>query len=111
MSTLDQEIEGLKNWTLAGTSSGGVYSTITVPDTANQVNIVVIGGTTYSSIMPLNGSTLSGTWMIGGYYASSSDWGFANVNVSNNGKSFQLRNAKYAGSDYKSSATMYVYYK
>lgn len=111
MSTLDKEIASLKTWTLAGTSSGGVYSTITVPDTANEIKIVIVcNATTYCSSRP-NINYGTSTWMIGGYYASSSDWGFANVNVTNSGKSFQLRNSKYAGTDYKASSTMYVYYK
>lgn len=111
MSTLDQEIAALKNWTLAGSVTGGT-NTVTVPNHAEEILVVVsrAGSQTYSNIRPAL-ATFDHPWILGGYYVSSSDHGLCNINVSNSGKTFQIRNYRYAATDYKDSATMYVYYK
>lgn len=86
---------------------------IDLPVTAKEVNLIaVVGGTIYSGYRSLAEPITSvTTWMFGGYYAGTSDFGYANVNMKNNGRSFQKRHFFYAGTSYDSAATLIVYYR
>ena len=93
-------------WKYQGSATG--TTTVTVPDSAVEVFIVLGTSTnTYRGSSPIVDT--SSRWLIGGYYASSSDWGYGNVNITNSGKTYQIRNYYYGGA--AGSATMYVYYK
>lgn len=99
-----------QEWKLAGSTSDGSNSVITIPDSATEVCVVMEDGdVSYRSSAPVD--TIASTWMIGGYYANSGDAGFANVNVSNNGRSYQRRNFYYAGQNRNSTVVTKVYYK
>ena len=86
---------------------------IDLPATAKEVNLIaVVGGTIYSGYRSLAEPIISvTTWMFGGYYAGTSDYGYANVNMRNSGRSFQKRHCYYAGTNYDSAATLIVYYR
>ena len=113
MANLDQIVNYVadyvtQDWTEADHKTG--TATITIPDSAKEVFVIVnCGGTTYRgySSVPCIGSR----WELGGYYNSSSDFGICNLNVTNDGKTYSIRNAKYAGSTHTSTAVIYVYYR
>lgn len=91
-----------------GSATGS--NSITIPDSAIEVlAIVQSGATKYSATAVVSGIT--GRWEIGGYYLSSSDYGICNLNVSNNGRTYSIRNCKYAGTDYKNTAILHMYYR
>lgn len=93
-------------WKYQGSATG--TQTVTVPNSAAEVLIVIGTSTnTYRGTSPI--ISTSNRWMIAGYWATSSDWGYANVNITNNGRTYQIRNYYYGGAS--GSATMYVYYK
>ena len=93
-------------WKYQGSATG--TQTVTVPDSAVEVLIILGTSTnTYRGSSPIVDT--SSRWLIGGYYASSSDWGYGNVNITNSGKTYQIRNYYYGAA--AGSATMYVYYK
>ena len=97
-------------WVLAGSNSN--TGTVTVPDTATEVMVVVsISGSTTMSGSIARDRIVNGRWELGGYYISANDWGMTNINVSNSNRTFQIRNCRYGGQDLKSSAYIYVYYK
>ena len=116
MNTLDQALDYLADhatgWKLAGSALNGSTSTVTVPNDANEVCVVLgVGTNMYTNIYPLNCPFKPSRWMLGGYWAASNDWGYGNVNISNNGKTFQRRYYYYSGQNSSSSANMYVYYR
>ena len=96
-------------WTLQDEVTG--TTTVTVPNTATEVYIIVAcGSSMYTAYLLI--SSLSKTRLeMGGYYNASNDYGLCNLNISNSNRTFQIRNAKYSGTDYKSSSKMSVYYK
>lgn len=103
-----------QEWKLAGSALNGSTDWVTIPESATEVCVIMQGTTsswdnTYRSSSPVIG--LGDRWMIGGYYAGSSDYGYANVNIQNNGRSYQIRNHFYSSQNIKSSTNMYVYYK
>lgn len=98
-------------WTLAGSATG--TGTVTAPETAKEVLVEVMNSTKayrYTAVYPVAGQP-SGVSMVGGYYFSTSDYGLCNVNVSNSGRTYQVRNFRYGGTDYKSTGILNVYYK
>lgn len=98
-------------WTLAGSATG--TGTVTAPETAKEVLVEVMNSTKayrYTAVYPVAGQP-SGVSMVGGYYYSTSDYGLCNVNVSNNGLTYQVRNFRYGGTDYKSTGIINLYYK
>lgn len=98
-------------WTLAGSATG--TGTVTAPETATEVLVEVMNSTKayrYTAVYPVAGQP-SGVSMVGGYYFSTSDYGLCNVNVSNSGRTYQVRNFRYGGTDYKSTGILNVYYK
>lgn len=101
---------GAYQWKLAGTATGNV-NTVTVPNNAQEVIAIIeaTSGVIYSDIALV--SNLRAIWNVGGYYLSTSDIGLCNLNVSNGNKTFQIRNCRYGISDYKTTATLSVYYK
>ena len=98
-------------WTLAGSATG--TGTVTAPETAKEGLIEVMNSTKayrYTAVYPVAGQP-SGVSMVGGYYFSTSDYGLCNVNVSNSGRTYQVRNFRYGGTDYKSTGIINLYYK
>ena len=98
-------------WTLAGSATG--TGTVTAPETAKEVLVEVMNSTKayrYTAVYPVAGQP-SGVSMVGGYYFSTSDYGLCNVNVSNSGRTYQVRNFRYGGTDYKSTGIINLYYK
>lgn len=98
-------------WTLAGSATG--TGTVTAPETAKEVLVEVMNSTKayrYTAVYPVEGQP-SGVSMVGGYYFSTSDYGLCNVNVSNSGRTYQVRNFRYGGTDYKSTGIINLYYK
>ena len=114
MSTLDEAMGYLADharWKFAGQGTGNVAAgKVTIPDNAQMVYVEILAGAaTYTGMAPAPFS--SARWMIGGYWYSASDYGLCNLNVSNNGKTFQIRYAVFNKTDYSSSATLKVYYQ
>lgn len=98
-------------WTLAGSATG--TGKVTAPETAKEVLVEVMNSTKayrYTAVYPVAGQP-SGVSMVGGYYYSTSDYGLCNVNVSNNGLTYQVRNFRYGGTDYKATGIINLYYK
>lgn len=98
-------------WTLAGSATG--TGTVTAPETAKEVLVEVMNSTKayrYTAVYQVAGQP-SGVSMVGGYYYSTSDYGICNVNVSNSGRTYQIRNLRYGGTDYKATGILNVYYK
>lgn len=95
-------------WIYAGYASN--TGTVTVPDTATEIMVVITAGGTTMTNTAIRDS-LNSRWELGGYYITANDWGLTNVNVSNNNRTFQIRNCRYGSQDLKSSATITVYYK
>lgn len=101
------------NWKVAGSVTGGSGS-VTIQEQASEVIAVVsftYGSTpvcyTNSAVI----SALQSVWVLGGYYWGTNDNGLTNLNVSNGGKTFQIRNVSYAGATYTASATLTIFYR
>lgn len=89
----------------------GTADTITVPDSAKEVLVIVFAGSgQYTGYFNVKGIEVTRP-VIGGYYYASNDYGGCFLNVSNNNKSYNLRSVRYASVDRASSADMYVYYR
>ena len=98
-----------RKWKLAGSITGGT-DTVTIPVGSTEVLVMVsLGGTVMSATAII--ASLGSRFEVGGYYLSTSDFGLCNLNVSNSGMTYQIRNARYGGQDVKSSAILTVYYK
>ena len=65
---------------------------------------------TFQNIVFSNQSFTQGVLMMGGYYASSGDFGICNVNInmSNGGGTVSIRNFTYAGQNLVSSASISI---
>lgn len=103
---------GSAEWTLAGSATGTTWIT-GIPETAKEVYIEAYTGNhsaMYSGVY-LRDSMTTGILNIGGYYISSTDYGLCNVNIRNNGREVQLRNHRYGGTTYTSTATVRVFYR
>ena len=111
-SYVDSSIPTIPEWTLAGSVTGQTWLT-GIPATAKEVYIEVYTGNhtaMYSGVYLRNNMT-TGVLNIGGYYISASDYGLCNVNIANNGTEVQIRNHRYGGTNYTTTATMRVFYK
>lgn len=109
---VDSAIPTIPQWTLAGTATGQTWVT-GIPTTAKEVYIEVYTGThtaMYSGVY-LRDSMTTGVLNIGGYYISSSDYGLCNLNIANNGREVQIRNHRYGGTNYTTTATIRVFYR
>lgn len=102
----------IPEWTLLGSVTG--QTTLSgIPTTAKEVYIEVYTGNhsaMYSGVYMRQNMT-TGILVLGGYYASASDRGLCNVNISNNGTAVQIRNHVYGGTTYTTTATMRVFYR
>ena len=111
-SYVDSSIPTIPEWTLAGSVTGQTWLT-GIPATAKEVYIEVYTGNhtaMYSGVYLRNNMT-TGVLNIGGYYISASDYGLCNVNIANNGTEVQIRNHRYGGTNYTTTATMRVFYR
>ena len=98
------------SWTALGSKTGNTQS-LTVPNTAKEVYVLVHAGSGYyQGIFPVGIATNTRA-VLGGYYYSSSDYGTCTLDISNSNKTYKIRNVLYAGSNYNSTATIYVYYR
>lgn len=105
-------VDSSSDWTLAGSVTGQAWVT-GIPTTAKEVYIEAYTGNhsaMYSGVYLRNNMT-TGVFNIGGYYISASDYGLCNVNIANNGREVQIRNHRYGGTNYTTSATMRVFYR
>ena len=109
---VDSSIPTIPEWTLAGSVTGQTWLT-GIPATAKEVYIEVYTGnhTAMYSGVYLRDSMTTGVLNIGGYYISASDYGLCNVNIANNGTEVQIRNHRYGGTNYTTTATMRVFYR
>lgn len=97
-------------WKLAGTATGNT-NTVTVPSSAQEISVAIeaTSGVCYTGTAPI--IALKAIWNVSGYYLSSTDIGLCNLNVSNNNRTFQIRNCRYGAGDYKTTAILSVYYR
>ena len=115
IDAIQQAVNGKANsWTFCADVSPD--QTATVPDSAVEVLVMIYdSGGQYSFFASGTARVASITgraiWDVGGYYYSSSDYGLYNLNVSNSGRSFAIRNVRRVGSDIKSSCRLTVYYR
>lgn len=101
------------NWKVAGSVTGGSGS-VTIQEQASEVMAVVSLTSGSTSVCYTNSaviSALQSVWVLGGYYWGTNDNGLTNLNVSNGGKTFQIRNVSYAGVTYTASATLTIFYR
>lgn len=103
---------------LINTVTATGQANITIPPT-NEWRFAIISvfaptgnyATTYQTII-MNNQTFGNpsVLMLGGYYYGSGDYGLCNVNISlsSSGGTMNLRNFIYAGSNYTTSASVYV---
>lgn len=101
-------------WTYAGSASSS--GTVTVPNTATEVWVYVFDTNNSSKFFASGTARIASitgraVWDLGGYYYSSSDYGIYNLNVSNSGKTFGIRNIIRGGNNIKSNCSLSVYYK
>lgn len=113
MANLDQICDYMADyvsngWEFGGSCTGGT-DTVTIPDYSEVFIIVNGGGASFRTYSPLK-ITVSKV-EVGGYYLSTTDFGLCNINVTNDGKTFQIRNCYYGRFDVKPNAVLYVYYK
>lgn len=111
-SYVDSSIPTIPEWTLVGSVTGQTWLT-GIPATAKEVYIEVYTGNhtaMYSGVYLRNNMT-TGILNVGGYYISASDYGLCNVNIANNGTEVQIRNHRYGGTNYTTTATMRVFYR
>lgn len=109
---VDAHSGGASSWTLAGSATGQTWVT-GIPTTAKEVYIeaYTANHTAMYSGVYLRDNMTTGVLNIGGYYISSSDYGLCNVNIRNNGQEVQIRNHRYGGTNYTSTATIRVFYR
>lgn len=113
MATSDIKYNG---WTKAGTATGRSQS-VTIPDNAVEVLLVARFNNGGDLTLQCSGHFICAdlnaniVFLGGGYYFSSSDFGTVNVDLSNNHRTFTIRNIRYAGTDRSSTATLTAYYK
>lgn len=101
------------NWKVAGSVTGNSGS-VTIQEQASEIMAVVSFTSGSTSVCYTNSaviSALQSVWMLGGYYWGTNDNGLTNLNVSNGGKTFQIRNVSYAGATYTASATLTIFYR
>lgn len=91
------------------------WDTGTFPDDAKEILIIVYGtsGTRFfaSGVAYVPAIALQTVWDLSGYYYSATDNGLINVNVSNDGKTFGVRNVRRGGADVKSASNIAGFYK
>lgn len=98
------------SWTSLGSKTGNTQS-LTVPNTAKEVYVLVHAGSGYyQGIFPVGIATNTRA-VLGGYYYSSSDYGTCTLDISNSNKTYKIRNVTYGGANRNDSATIYVYYR
>lgn len=101
------------NWKQAFDVSSS--ETGTFPDEAKEILIIVYSssGTKYlaSGFAYIPAIADQTVWDLSGYYFSAADNGLINVNVSNSGKSFSVRNVRRGGADVKAGSKLMGFYK
>lgn len=107
-TTLETSVAGLA-WTLAGTATGS--SLVTYPSTAKELYVAVYCNGQVHTAYVIPSVSSGAKLLVGGYCYNSSDYGLVNCDWSASNHTLNLRNAIYAGTDYKASSTLYVYYR
>lgn len=103
-------------WNNAGTATGKTQS-VTIPNDAAEVLLVAKYNNGGDLTLQCSGhficASLSSSivFLGGGYYYGSADYGTVNIDISNNYKTFTIRNVRYAGADRSSTATLTAYYR
>lgn len=114
MATSDIKYNG---WTKAGTATGRSQS-VTIPDNAVEVLLVARYDNGGDITLQCSGHFIcadlnaSIVFLGGGYYYASADYGTVNIDLSNNHRTFTIRNVRYgAAGDRSSTATLTAYYR
>lgn len=97
-------------WKLAGTATGNT-GTVTIPNSAVEVMVIMSAANASEVATSLVSALTQPIWQINGYYSTSSDYGLMNLNVTNNGRTFQIRNFHWGSASYGTSGVLKVYYR
>lgn len=103
-------IKNSMTWKLAGTATG-TANTVTIPNSAVEVMVVMSAANAIEVATSLVSVLTEPIWQINGYYSTTTDYGLMNLNVTDDGRTFQIRNFHWGNASYGTSGTLKVYYR